>query len=126
MLENLLFFTNAQKTLFFLIKNTDKEFFDREISKFAGISRAGANFALRDLVREGLLLRQKRGRMYFYIVFLHPLVEKLKKLSLKINLYGDAAKGENHSYKEAEEGIVLWQEKEILLIVFPACLWEVV
>ncbi len=112
MLEKILFSTNCQKILFFLIQNLDKVYFDREISKLADVSRAGTNFALRELAKGGLISREKRGRMYFYnaqsgnipikylkilqnIILLLPLVEKLKKISLKIVLYGSAAKGEN-------------------------------
>lgn len=112
MIEKILFFTNRQKILSFLILHPNKEYFDRQISKLTGVSRAGTNFSLRDLAKEGLVLREKRGRMYFYkvdsndilikylkilqnITTLYPLLDKLKKLSLRIVLYGSAAKGEN-------------------------------
>ena len=135
MLENLLFFTNAQKILSFLIKNPDKEYFDRQISKLTGISRAGTNFALRDLAKQGVLLRERRGRMYFYkvpsndifirylkilqnIVTLHPLIKKLKKFSLKIILYGSAAKGENHSDSDIDIFIITRNIKKVEKIIF--------
>lgn len=135
MSEKLIFFTNAQKILSFLIKNPDKEYFDREISKLTGVSRAGTNFALRELAKEGMILREKRGRMYFYkvpsndifikylkilqnIVFLRPLVEKLKKISLKIVLYGSAAKGENHSKSDVDIFIMTRDLDDVAKLIF--------
>jgi len=135
MLEKLLFFTNVQKILSFLIKNPDKEYFDREISKITGVSRAGTNFALRDLAKEGIILREKRGRMYFYkipsndvfvkylkilqnIILLRTLGEKLKKFSLKIILYGSAAKGENHSESDIDIFIMTRSVDDIEKIIF--------
>jgi len=78
------------------------------------MSRAGTNFALRDLAGVGLVHQEKRGRMNFYrvsadnvlikyikitqiLVRLAQLVEKTKDISLKIILFGSAARGENTS-----------------------------
>lgn len=133
--EKILFFTNCQKILSFLIRNPDKEYFDREVSKLTGVSRAGTNFALRELAEKGLILREKRGRMYFYkapsndilikylkilqnIVFLHPLIEKLKKLSLRIVFYGSAAKGENTTESDIDVFILTRTPDEVGKIIF--------
>jgi predicted nucleotidyltransferase len=135
MSEKLLFFTNVQKILSFLIKNPDKEYFDRQISKLTGVSRAGTNFALRDLVKEGLIVREKKGRMYFYkalsndafikylkilqnIVTLLPLIKKFKKYSLKIVLYGSTAKGENTAESDIDIFIMTRDTDEIKEIIF--------
>lgn len=135
MTEKLIFFTNAQKILSFLIQNPDKEYFDRQISKLTGVSKAGANFALRDLAKEGLLVREKKGRMYFYkalsnipgirylkilqnIISLNHLIEKLKRYSLKIILYGSAAKGENTSDSDIDVFIMTRDIEEVREIIF--------
>ncbi len=135
MIGKILFFTNCQKILSFLIGNPDKEYFDREVSKLTGVSRAGTNFALRELAEKGLLLREKRGRMYFYkapsndilirylkilqnIVSLRPLTEKLKKLSLRIVLYGSAAKGENTSESDIDVFILTRTPQEVEKKIF--------
>jgi predicted nucleotidyltransferase len=135
MLEKILFCTNRQKILFFLIQNPDKEYFDREISKLAGVSRAGTNFALRDLAEKGLILQKKRGRMYFYkapsnnilikylkilqnIISLMSLIEKLKRLSLRIVLYGSAAKGENTTESDIDIFIMTRSPDEVGKIIF--------
>ena len=135
MLEKILFSTNCQKIMFFLILNPDKEYFDREISKLTGVSRAGTNFALRDLAKEGLILREKRGRMYFYkapsddilikylkilqnIILLRPLVEKIKKPSLRIILYGSSATGENTADSDIDIFIMTRDPNEVKKIIF--------
>jgi len=135
MTEKILFFTNCQKVLSFLIQNPDKEYFDREVSKLMDVSRAGTNFALRELAEKGLILREKRGRMYFYkaqsndilikylkivqnIVSLHYLIEKLKKLSLKIVLYGSAANGENTAESDIDVFILTRIPDEVEKIIF--------
>lgn len=135
MLDKILFFTNCQKVLAFLIQNPDKEYFDRQISKLTGISRAGTNFALRDLAKAGLILREKRGRMYFYkvvtgnvlikylkvlqnIIYLYSLIEKIKKYSLRIVLYGSAAKGEDISESDIDIFVMTRHPDEIEKTVF--------
>lgn len=135
MIEKILFFTNCQKVLSFLIQNPDKEYFDREVSKLTGVSRAGTNFALRELAEKGLISRKKRGRMYFSkaqsndilirylkilqnIVSLRPLIEKLKKLSLRLVLYGSAARGENTVGSDIDIFILTRATKEVEDIIF--------
>ena len=135
MSQTLLFFTNAQKVLSFLIKNPEREYFDRQISKLIGVSRAGTNFALRDLARQGFILREKKGRMFFYkaasnnalikylkilqnIVSLRPLIEKLKESSLKIVLYGSAANGENTAESDIDIFIMSRETDEAKEIIF--------
>lgn len=108
--EKILFFTNCQKILSFLIRNPDKEYFDREVSKLTGASRAGTNFALRELAEKGLILQN--------IVFLHPLIEKLKKLSLRIVFYGSAAKGENTTESDIDVFILTRTPDEVEKIIF--------
>jgi len=141
MVEELLFSTNPQKILSFLIRHPDEEFFDRQVSKLTGISRAGTNFALRNLAKEGLILRQKRGRMYFYkaqsndtlikylkitqnIAFLYPLVKKIKGLSLRITLYGSARNGENTPQSDIDLFILTRNTQKVKDIIFKSKLRE--
>ncbi len=135
MLEKLLYFTNCQKILSFLIRNPDREYFDREISKLTGVSRAGTNLALRELAKEDLILREKKGRMYFYkalsddvlirylkilqnIVSLHPLIDELRELSVRIVLYGSAAKGENTAESDIDIFIMTRDPDKVEKIIF--------
>ncbi len=133
--EKILFFTNCQKVLSFLIRNPDKEYYDRQISKLTGVSRAGTNFALRDLAKKNLVSREKRGRMYFYktpsndilikylkivqnLVSLRTLVEKLKKFSLRTVLYGSGSRGENTDESDIDIFILTRTPDEVQKIIF--------
>ena len=112
MLNNLIYRTSLQRVLYFLLEHSNEKYFDREISRLSGVSKAATNFALRDLMKAKLVSREKRGRMYFYyvdtgehlirqlkitqnVINIQPLAQKLNPFSLKIILYGSSAKGEN-------------------------------
>jgi len=141
MVKEIFFFTNCQKIISFLIQNPGKEYFDRQISKLTDVSRAGTNFALRSLAKEGLIIREKKGRMYFYkttpndifikylkilqnIISLRPLIEKLKKVVLKVVLYGSAAKGENADESDVDIFIMTREPGEVQNLIFKAKLRE--
>jgi len=111
-MKKILVATNSQKTIDFLIKNPGEEYLSREIQKATKISKAGTNFALRDLVKAGLVKRQKRGKVYLYsidfyhpvikqlkvlrvVVSLTPLLKKIKRESRKVLLYGSSSRGED-------------------------------
>jgi predicted nucleotidyltransferase len=111
-LEKILFFTNHQKILRFLLDNPGEKFYDRQISLLSSVSRAGTNFALRDLAKMGIIEKEKKGKLNFYyialnfalakelkivlnIMLLNELTEKTKEYCSKIVLFGSAAKGEN-------------------------------
>lgn len=104
--------TNSQKILWLLIDAPRKTFLESEIKKETSLSKAGVNFALKDLKREKLVLRKKLGKTYLYsadisspfvkqlkilknVLFLEVLIKKIKSLSDKIILFGSAARGEN-------------------------------
>ncbi|GAG64265.1 unnamed protein product, partial [marine sediment metagenome] len=95
-----------KKILEFLIQAPGEEYLSREIQIAVKISKAGTNFALNDLVKAGFIRRKKRGKMYLYavnfehplikqlkvlkvIMFLEPLLKKMRNKSQKITLYGD-------------------------------------
>jgi len=111
-MEKILFTTNSQKILEFLIQTSGEEYLSREIQIAVKISKAGTNFALNDLVSAGFVRRKKRGKMYLYAInFDHPIIKQLKVLkvimfldsllkkirnkSQKIILYGSTSRGEN-------------------------------
>jgi len=122
-MRRILIATNRQKVLDFLIKYPGNEFLEKEIQKVTKISKSGVNFALRDLVKTGLVKKQKRGKIAFYsiafdhpivkqlkvlktLVNLEPLIKKIKKLSKKIILYGSCSRGENTSESDIDLFIV--------------------
>ena len=111
-MKKILFATNSQKILEFLIQTPGEEYLSKEIQIAVKTSKAGTNFALNDLVNIGFVRRKKRGKMYLYaisfnhpiikqlkvlkvIIFLNPLLKKIRNKSQKIILYGSSSRGEN-------------------------------
>ena len=110
--QSILFATNTQKVLDFLLERPGKEFVEREIREAVGISKSGANYALRELVQANFIFRYKKGKIYLYslnyknpvvkqlkvlktITCIQPILKKLKKLSSKVILFGSSSRGEN-------------------------------
>jgi len=104
--------TNSQKIIWFLIDAPRKTFLESEIKKETSLSKAGINFALKDLKRGKLVLRKKIGKTYLYsadisnsfvkqlkilknVLSLDVLVKKIIPLVGKIILFGSASRGEN-------------------------------
>ena len=86
-MEKILFTTNSQKILEFLIQTSGEEYLSREIQIAVKTSKAGTNFSLNDLVKAGFIKRKKRGKMYLYAVnFDHPIIKQLKVLKVIIPL----------------------------------------
>lgn len=115
--------TNTLKILSFLVDRPGEEFLGSEIQKATSISRAGAYIALRELIRQKLVLKVKKGKFLIYSVvyddpiikqfkvvrniqILTPLLAKLKPLSKKIILYGSASRGEDSPESDVDLFIV--------------------
>lgn len=111
-MKNILMATNSQKTLDFLLQNPGKEYLSREIQEATKVSKAGTNFALRDLVEAGAAKKEKRGKFYLYsvepphpvikqlkvlktVISLSPLIKKIKGCAKKVILYGSSSRGED-------------------------------
>ena len=104
--------TNSLKVLSYLTQYPGKEFLNSEIQKETLASRAGVYLTLKELVRQGLVAQERRGRLIFYriiyddvairqfkilknVIALRAVVSKLKPSSRKIMLYGSYSRGEN-------------------------------
>jgi predicted nucleotidyltransferase len=135
MTKEILFNTNTQKVLGFLLSHPNEEFYDRQIADLSGISRSGTNFALRELAEAHLVHREKRGRMCFYsvddqdslikqlkilhnIALLRSLMQKLEAMSLKIILYGSAALGENRADSDIDIFIQTREPKKAKKVLY--------
>lgn len=134
-MKRILVNTNVQKILWFLIQHPGKEYLEKEIQKNTKISKAGVNFALKDLWKTKLTRRQKRGKIAFYTVnYTHPVIkqlkvlkiilevnsilEKLKPKSEKIILYGSCSRGEDTEQSDLDLFIVTnSSEDEILNMI---------
>lgn len=134
MKSNFIIFTNHQKVLSFLAKFSDREFYEREIARKIGISYGSANKVLNELYSNGFLKRRREGKMYFYsvnktnailrqfkilsiIVLLQPLIDKLKKITKKIVLYGSCAEGTDTSESDIDLFIISEQKGKVLRII---------
>jgi len=139
--ETLIYFTNHQKILKFLLAHPDQKFYDRQISHLAGVSRAGTNFALRDLAKAGLLGSEKHGRMSYYHISLHSplvremkvflnmvtlsdLVETLRPLCRKVVLFGSAAKGTNTAESDYDLLIITNEKQKVSSIIMKSKMRE--
>ncbi len=128
--EHQLFSTNFMKVLRLFLKQPSAKFYGGEVAQMTDLSKAGANFALRDLYVAGLLVQEKKGRLHFYslakdspivkqlkvlstIIDLGPMIADLKKHALKITLYGSAAKGEDTEESDIDVLILTREKKEI-------------
>lgn len=126
--------TINQKILKFLANNPEKVFFDSEIAKDINISVGACNQSLRELLHLDLVLLEKKGRMNFYqlnsenilikqfkifltIQKIYSFLEKIKKLSLKITLFGSSSRGENLSDSDIDIFIITRQKQQIDKII---------
>jgi predicted nucleotidyltransferase len=109
--KGILFVTNTQKVLDFFLNKPGEEFLGRELEEKVGISRSGIYYALKELTNKGFLCQCVKSRINFYslnynnpvvkhlkvlktVIEIQPLLEKLKKLSSRIVLFGSSSRGE--------------------------------
>ena len=126
--------TNALKILSFLAENPGKDFLGNEIQNAASLSRVGTYLALKDLTKQGLVIKTQKGKFFIYslahddptakqfkilsnILYLKPVMAKLTPNSKKIILYGSASRGEDFSDSDIDLFVLSndpAQAKEIL------------
>lgn len=111
-MKNIIFSTSVQKVLESLLDYPETEFTEKEIRKKSRVSKSAVNYALRKLYKYGLVVRKKKGNMFLYslnhthlvvkqikvlknIIDIFPLIQKIKRYSLRIILFGSASRGEN-------------------------------
>ena len=111
-MDKLFFKTNTQKTLDFLISAGNGELERAEIEKKTRLSKAGVNFALKELVKFDLAAKKVKGRSHLYkadfsnpvvkqlkslkiIIQILPLIKKISRFSQKVVLFGSSSRGEN-------------------------------
>jgi predicted nucleotidyltransferase len=104
---------------------------EKEIARSTGVSRSGANVALKYLLKENLVRSARKGRMSFYYVdiddplikqlkivtsllVIQPLVKKLQKKSQKIVLFGSVAQGTNIEESDIDLFVLTNTPKETL------------
>jgi predicted nucleotidyltransferase len=104
--------TSTQKALDYLTRFPGTQFIAGEIQGRVKISKGGLNQSLRELVSEGIVRREKRGKIFLYsinhanllvkqfkilknIELLYPLLKKIGVHSEKVILFGSSSRGED-------------------------------
>lgn len=134
MKENLLFSTNSQKFLSFILDYPLKDFLEVELRDKLKSGKSSAHYALKNLVSAGFLTKKKRGKRFFYtlnhktpiikqmkilktIYTLESLIKKIKPLCEKIMLFGSCARGEDNIESDIDLLVVTQEKTEIKEIV---------
>lgn len=111
-MNNIFAKTSHQIILKFLSGFPNSTFFEKEIAEKSGLSSGATNSALKQLVKEELVILEKKGRMCFYsinyknpvikqwkvlnnVIDISSVIEKIKDVSEKIILFGSAKEGVN-------------------------------
>lgn len=111
-LKDLLIKTTHQKVLAFFLAHPSQYFYGSEISRKLGVSIGQTSKILKDLLKAGVVEKERRGKTELYrsiadspvlkaykvlntIVSIAPLIDELKKASKKIVFFGSCAKGVN-------------------------------
>jgi len=127
--KRLLNATNDQRILNFLIDEPGHQYLAAEIQKATGISKGGVNLSLRGLARRGLVDRQKKGKVFLYLIdhtnpickqlkviktiqLLMPLMKKISGKAERIILFGSAARGENTKQSDIDIMVISSHSKE--------------
>jgi len=133
-IQEIFFNSNKQKVLKFLAQNPTQSLMASEIIRDTKISKAGANIALRELVKAGFVKRSIKGKTYLYrvdfhdplvkqfkvtgtIVELYPLIKKSQKISQQIILFGSASRGENLKDSNIDLFILSRAEEEVRKLI---------
>ena len=126
--------TNSQKILDFMVQNPGKEYLSREIQDATGVSKAGTNLALRDLVKAKFVKKQERGKVYLYsidfnspvikqlkilktVISLSLLIKKIQNQSKKVILYGSTSRGEDTKDSDIDLFVVTNMPQEVESII---------
>jgi len=126
--------TNHQIVYGFLAKNSDKDFYEREIARRTGISYGSANRVLNDLYAQDYIMRQDRGKLAFYTVneedpafhnykiffsiyLIRPLIKQLAPHSFRIILFGSCARAEDTSQSDIDLFIVSVDKEIVVKII---------
>jgi len=102
----------SMRILTALAEDPDREYYQREIAKLAGISIGATSQKLRQLSGDGVVNVRRSGRMMFYrynlrdslakqlkillnVNAIHGLVQELKSYTKRVILFGSCAEGTN-------------------------------
>lgn len=133
-MEKILFATNTQKTINFFIEAGHDWYGRAIIEKKTGLSKAGANLALKELMLYKLIARQSKAGAFIYqlndgnvlvkqfkvlkiLAKISALLDKLKPLSQKIIIFGSSSRGENTTDSDIDLFVLTRGETEVKKII---------
>lgn len=133
-LKDLLIKTTHQKVISLFLAHPTRHFYGTEISKIVGISIGQTSKVLNDLFKAGILERERKGKTELYnispdsavlrtykvlntLISITPLIEKLKKVSKRVILYGSCAKGTNIEESDLDMLIVSSSGESVLKVI---------
>lgn len=133
-MKSVFVFTNTQKVMNYLASNPGEQFLANDIQNKVKISKGGVNQSLRELAEEGLINREKKGKIFLYslnhtnviakqfkilknVELVYPLVNKLKNKSEKIILFGSSSRGEDSAQSDIDIFVLTKVSDEIHKIV---------
>jgi predicted nucleotidyltransferase len=107
-----LFSKTSMKVLFFLLERPSAKLYEREMARKTGASIGAVNGILKLLVKEKMLMKEKKGRLYFYevnmrnpigrqvkvlinVMKLEDLVDEISPVAATVTLFGSCAEGTN-------------------------------
>jgi predicted nucleotidyltransferase len=112
----------------------EREYYQREIAKLAGISIGATSQKLRKLAGDGLVTYRKSGRMMFYrynlrdpaakqlkillnVNAVHGMIQELKDRARRVILFGSCAEGTNVKSSDIDLLVLTEDSKEAREIV---------
>ncbi|MDI6765246.1 MAG: nucleotidyltransferase domain-containing protein [Bacteroidota bacterium] len=130
-IKDILINTNAQRVINILLDYPREEFLEKEIQRKLRISKSGTNYALKELVGAGLLIKNNRGKQNHWslnfhnpivkqmkvILLLNALFDKLKKVSKSIILFGSSSHGGDVNDSDIDLFIISHNREEIERLV---------
>lgn len=128
-LPHLFLKTMPYRILRFLTLHAGESFYEKEIARQTGVSRGAANQILNDLLANGLVTREKQGKMWFYSLRSHPmhqhfrvfenlarlqeLANGLAPLAIRVILYGSAAEGTDTAESDIDLFVIAEEPKKV-------------
>ena len=125
---------NNKKIINLLADYPGRQFFTKEISQKTKVSLGGAHNSLKDLTKGKMVFVEKRGNMKFFQINFHSplvrqirmalavnklsgIVEKIKKQSKEIILFGSASRGEQSVESDFDLFVLTNNREEIKKII---------
>lgn len=129
-----IFATSLARVLRFFVRHIGQSFYEQEVVENTGVSRSAVNLATRSLHQTGLLLRERRGRMNFYIANdrhpfvrqfkvldtvaqLEPLLQTLRPLARQVILFGSCAEGSDTADSDVDLFILASDRSQVVAAI---------